>query len=58
MTDLELQTSPNADVSIYFKVPQNATDAPFNKTVTNIVYHYHQGSINRPMDQESKYCGN
>ena len=30
----------------------------FNKTVMNIGYHYHQGSTNRHMDQESKYCGN
>ena len=29
-----------------------------NKTVINISYYYHQGSIKRHMDQESKYCGN
>ena len=28
------------------------------KTVMNIGYYYHQGSTNRHMDQQSKYCGN
>ena len=28
----------------------------FNKTVMNIAYYYSQGSTNRHMNQESKYC--
>ena len=29
-----------------------------SKTVINRSYYYHQGSIKRHMDQESKNCGN
>ena len=30
----------------------------FDKTVMNTGYYFHQGSTNRPIDQESKYCEN
>ena len=49
----------NADVSIYnLKCHKMLSMSHFDKTVMNIGYYHHQGSTNRHMDQESKYCGN